>query len=142
MVTLIGALLGFLGSMIPEALSFIRERDDKKHELLILDMQLRQQQQGHSQHLDDIAIEHDTAQIRSLYRTFKHDIAWVNALNGTVRPVLAYAFFMLYAYVKLLQYHAYDAALPWQLWGPEDQAIFSAIISFYFGQRAFGKLRT
>ncbi len=142
MITLIGALLGFLGSMVPEALVFIRERDDKKHELLILEMQLRQQREGHSQRLDEIAVEHDATQMQSLYRTFRHDVPWVNALNGTVRPVLAYAFFLLYATVKMMHFAAYDDALPWQLWGQEDQAIFSAIISFYFGQRAFGKLRS
>lgn len=142
MVTLIGALLGFFGSMIPEALAFIRERNDKKHELLIMQMQLKQQREGYSQRLDDIAMQHDISQTQSLYRTFKHDVVWVNALNGTVRPVLAYAFFLLYASVKMIHVVSYDATLPWQLWGQEDQAIFSAIISFYFGQRAFGKLRS
>jgi hypothetical protein len=141
MITLLGALLGFLGSMIPEALNFLREKHDKQHELIILEMQLKQQREGHSQRLDEIAVQHDAQQMQSLYSTFHHNVPWVNALNGSVRPVLAYAFFLLYAVVKLMHLHYFDAALPWQLWGQEDQAIFSAIISFYFGQRAFGKAR-
>jgi len=60
------------------------------------------------------------------------------ALNGTVRPVIAYSFFALYASVKAIQF---SANLPWLLWTAEDQAIFAGIISFYFGQRAMSKLR-
>lgn len=141
MVTLVGALLGFLGSMIPEIISFFREREDRKHELKILAMQLEQQRAGHVQRLDEIALEYDATQMRHLYQTFRHHIPWVDALNGTVRPVMAYAFFLLYATVKLTQMASADMLLPWMIWGQEDQAIFSAIISFYFGQRAFGKLR-
>jgi hypothetical protein len=65
-------------------------------------------------------------------------IRWVDALNGTVRPVIAYSFFILYALVKGMQF---SAGLPWLLWTEEDQAIFAGIISFYFGQRAMSKLR-
>jgi hypothetical protein len=71
----------------------------------------------------------------------------VDALNGTVRPVLAYAFFLLYFTVKCMQFALIDwgqPPLPWQvqaLWGAEDQAIFAGIIAFYYGQRAMGKAR-
>jgi len=71
----------------------------------------------------------------------------VDALNGTVRPVIAYSFFMLYAAVKLLSYAAIAGsnAVPFvvihdTLWTEDDAAIFAGIISFYFGQRAMKKL--
>ena len=144
MVTMIGAVLGFFGSMIPEIVGLFRERADRQHELDILQLQLRQQEIGHHERLEEIRVAHDAAQMEALYATYRTHIAWVDALNGTVRPVMAYAFFLLYAAVKAAQ--CWMAAregevLPWLLWGEEDQAIFAAIVSFYFGQRAFGKAR-
>ena len=71
------------------------------------------------------------------------------SLNGTVRPVIAYCFFMLYAAVKFLSYAAiaHADAVPFvvlhdTLWTEDDSAIFAGIISFYFGQRAMSKLRS
>jgi hypothetical protein len=71
----------------------------------------------------------------------------VDALNGTVRPVLAYSFFLLYFVIKYMQFSMVDLAdpFPWQLemlWSVEDQAIFAGIISFYFDQRAMSKVRS
>jgi Holin of 3TMs, for gene-transfer release len=144
MVTLIGAILGFLGSMVPEILSLFKQRADRAHELAILALQREMREQAQSERLEEIRLVHDSAQMKALYTTYRTDIVWVDALNGSVRPVLAYAFFLLYATVKMLQFSVLDLGqplLPWQLWGEEDQAIFAAIISFYFGQRSFGKAR-
>ncbi len=80
----------------------------------------------------------DIAESRALYKTYNTGIKWVDVLNGTVRPVIAYSFFILYAVIKAMQF---SADLPWLLWTVEDQAIFAGIISFYFGQRAMSKLR-
>lgn len=144
MITLLGSLFGFLSAMLPEGLSFLRERADREHELKILSLQMEQQRLGHTQRLDEIRVQSDSAEMRALYKTYQSGVEWVDALNGTVRPVLAYSFFLLYAVVKLYQFGESDMSLPWtveRLWGEEDQAIFAGIISFYFGQRAFRKAR-
>ena len=70
----------------------------------------------------------------------------MDALNGSVRPVLAYSFFFIYTYIKFLQYNLIIISIDINdvfhiLWSLEDQAIFASIISFYFGQRALSKLR-
>jgi len=122
------------------------DHGDRRHELAILQLQMEQQAKGHSQRLEEIHTQADITKSRALYKTYATGVAWVDALNGTVRPVLAYAFFVLYALVKLLQFAAFDWGypLPWQLqalWSNEDQAIFAGIISFYFGQRAMQKVR-
>ena len=138
MITLIGALLGFIGSAFPDILKIWRDSADRKHELAILQMQMEQQKQGHTNRLEEINVQADIAESRALYKTYNTGIKWVDALNGTVRPVIAYSFFILYAVVKAMQF---SADLPWLLWTAEDQAIFAGIISFYFGQRAMSKLR-
>lgn len=137
MVTLMGAFLGFLGALLPEAMKLWRDQKDKAHELAILDRQLAAQEAGHSQRMEAIGEWADVAEMQALHATYTTHIRWVDALNGTVRPVLAYAFFLLYAYVKFQQV----AYTPWLLWEEGDRAIFAGIISFYFGQRAMQKYR-
>lgn len=138
MITLLGALLGFISSAFPDLLKIWRDAADRKHELAILQMQMEQQRQGHTNRLEEINVQADIAESRALYKTYNTGIKWVDALNGTVRPVIAYSFFILYAVIKAMQF---SADLPWLLWTAEDQAIFAGIISFYFGQRAMSKLR-
>ena len=146
MMTLLASLLGFVSSAFPDLLKLWRDAADRKHELTILRMQMEQQAQGHQQRLEEISVHADIAESRALYKTFYSGIKWVDALNGTVRPVLAYAFFLLYFTIKCMQFAVVDMAnpLPWHLdmlWSVEDQAIFAGIISFYFGQRAMSKVR-
>jgi hypothetical protein len=138
MITLIGSLIGFVSAAFPDLLKLFRDAQDRKHELRILEMQMEQQRQGHAQRLEEVGIQADIAESKALYKTYNTGIRWVDALNGTVRPVIAYSFFILYASVKVMQF---SADLPWLLWNEEDQAIFAGIISFYFGQRAMSKLR-
>ncbi|MFN8819216.1 MAG: hypothetical protein ACK5WY_04435 [Holosporaceae bacterium] len=138
MITLLGSLLGFLSAAFPDFLKFYQNAQDRKHELKILELQMQQQAQGHVNRLEEIQVNADIAESQALYKTYNVGIRWVDALNGTVRPVIAYSLFILYAAVKVMQF---SADMPWLLWTAEDQAIFAGIISFYFGQRAMAKLR-
>ena len=139
MITLLGSLLGFISSTFPDLLKLFRDASDKKHEITLLQMQMDFQAQGHQERLEEINTNADIAESQALYKTYTTGISWVDALNGTVRPVIAYSFFILYAAVKIMHY---SADLPWLLWTEDDQAIFAGIISFYFGQRAMSKLRS
>lgn len=146
MVTLLASLAGFISSIFPEILKLIKDSKDKKHELAIFDRQLEIQKSGINSRMQELAAYTDIAASKALYKTYKTGIYWVDALNGTVRPVLAYSFFMLYAAVKYLQYSALSYDIPLAayldiLWNQDDQAIFAGITSFYFGQRSLSKLR-
>ena len=147
MVTLLGSLIGFISAAFPDLLKIWRDAADRKHELTILEMQMAQAAQGHQQRLEEINAQADISESRALSKTYYSGIKWVDALNGTVRPVLAYSFFLLYFVIKCMQFAMVDLVdpLPWQitaLWSVEDQAIFAGIISFYFGQRAMSKVRS
>jgi hypothetical protein len=147
MITLLGSLLGFISAAFPDLLKIWRDSADRKHELTILQLQMQQQAQGHTNRLEEINVQAGISESRALYKTYNTSIKWVDALNGTVRPALAYAFFLLYASVKwaqisiLLDSSSLSQVLP-LIWQMEDQAIFAGIISFYFGQRAMSKLRS
>lgn len=144
MITLLASIAGFVTAAIPEFFKIFADRHRKSHELAILDREIEIQEKGLSRRLDQIGQNADISEIKALYSTYKSGIGWADALNASVRPVLAYSFFGLYAAVKLLQYQILinsDAQhlVAELLWTIEDQAIFAGIISFYFGQRAITK---
>ncbi len=149
MLTLIGSLLGFVSSLFPDLLRLFRERQDRQHELAILDRQMEMMRSGHQQRLDEIQVQADIAESQALYKSAAPTgVKWVDALAGTVRPVITYAFFALFAAVKGSALYVLISvegmllaqALP-QIWDPETQALFAAVMSFWFGQRALAKAR-
>ncbi len=145
MITLLASITGFISSIIPEILKILKDQNDKKHELNILDRQIESHKLGNTKFITELDYSKDIAENNNLYSTYKSGVNWVDALNGSVRPVLAYSFFIMYAGVKYLQYKTIknNAILIEYLdilWNIDDQAIFAGIISFYFGQRMFNKL--
>ena len=100
--------------------------------------------------VQELDIEAEIAETKGLYA---HDQSldsgtFVNALRGSVRPVLTYLFFVMFATVKgTLLYTAvttdginFETAVL-MIWDGETQAIFSAIVAFWFGNRAMSKAR-
>ncbi|MEY3197355.1 MAG: hypothetical protein RLZZ59_726 [Pseudomonadota bacterium] len=146
MVTLLASIAGFITSLIPEVLRFFKDRLDKQHELQIMEKQIRFSKNPGMRSPEEIYMTRDMIEQISLYSTYKTGINWVDALNGTVRPVLAYSFFLMYAAIKIIQYsYITRTTLLVEyidvIWSVDDQAIFASIVSFYFGQRAFSKIR-
>jgi hypothetical protein len=150
MLTLVGSILGFLGSAMPEAFKLFREAQDRKHELAILDRQMELQKLGHDQRLQEIQVQADVAESQALYTYANRPtgVPWVEALQATVRPVITYAYFAVFATVKLAVLISLlgDAAITstvafTTMWDGETQALFAAVMSFWFGSRAIEKLR-
>lgn len=146
MITLLASLAGFVSSIFPDIIKYFSDKNDKLHELSILDRQIDMQKSGHTQRIEEINVLGEIMEAKALYQTYSTGITWVDALNGTVRPILAYSFFFLYALVKMLQFisipEGSDVANYLEiLWTTEDQAIFAGIISFYYGQRTIAKIR-
>lgn len=150
MLTLLGSLLGFITSAFPQLLGLIRDWQDRRHELAILDRQMEMQRQGHTQRLEEIAVAADIAESQALYR---HDaqpsgVKWVDGLRSSVRPMITYAFFLLFAAVKGSGLYLLIAveglvlaeALP-RIWDDETAALFAAVVSFWFGARSLAKAK-
>ncbi len=142
MITLLASIAGFISSIVPEFIKYFKDINDKKHELNILDRQIEYNKANASRTLEEIHISREILEQASLYSTYKTNIKWVDMLNGSVRPMLAYSFFFMYMTVKYLQYKAISASAHVVeylnvIWNVDDQAIFAGVISFYYGQRTF-----
>lgn len=157
MIALLSALLGFISSATPDIFRLFRDARDREHELAILKLQMEHDKariaEGAAERqarLEAITLANEQAEQMSLNARLKEQLTgihWVDALAGSVRPVLTYSFFLLYAMVKTAQFHLLmHPVLPWAVgstmaqalvlvWSEEDIAIFSAIMAFWFGSR-------
>jgi hypothetical protein len=151
MLTLFGSLIGFIGSLIPDFLRLAKDSRDKVHELKILEYQIEWMKTTKKLELEVIQAGAESSEMRALYNhARKTGIKWVDTLSGTVRPCITYAFFLLYTVVKISQIIAiknitYDigwAQAITNIWHAEDQALFAAVMSFWFGQRALSKFHS
>ena len=138
-MTLLGSLLGFISSLVPQFFTFWQDRQDRKQELAIIDRQMGQARLGHQQRLEEINVQADITQSQALYQ---HDSQlkgspWVESLRASVRPLITYAFFALFASIKISALYvlvvdqgwSLATALP-QIWDEETQALFAGVISF------------
>lgn len=146
MITLFASIAGFITSIIPEILKFFRDKQDKLHELEIFEKQIKFSKIApNTKSPEEIYITSHLSERLALYSTYTTGISTIDTLNGSVRPILAYSFFIIYVAIKFIQYSEIsksDDVMKYIeiLWSLEDQAIFASIISFYFGQRTFSKL--
>lgn len=146
MLTLLGSLLGFIGSIVPEFFKNYQDKRDKSHELEILKLQLEQQKAGISERLEAVQIQSSANERQEMYKTFYSGNPSTDKLNAMVRPTIALGFFGLYCLIKIMAYFAIPnlenapfIIIYQTLWSEEDAAIFAGIISFYFGNRAMRK---
>jgi hypothetical protein len=92
------------------------------------------------------------AQRAELQAVYAHDMSlnegtstWVKNLRAIVRPTITFGFFGLLVFVDIgLFWYGWQQSqdfttLANMLWDDDTQALFSSIIAFHFGGRAFGK---
>ena len=150
MLSILGSLLGFASSAVPAITDSFARKQDNKHELDKMKMMAELRSAGYDHDLKAYEAmcadkEHD--------RLIQHDIA-INQSSGiiaglqkSVRPVITYAFFILFATIEIvLLMEALEKGTDFAeaiqlLWDDETKAIFAAIISFWFGSRAIDKAR-
>lgn len=149
MLTLLGSLLGLLGSAIPEFIKMFQDSKDKAHELKLMQFQadnaekLKQYDLQAQQIISDAGV--DTANVNLAIEAEKSisniKSEFVQSVNEMVRPVIALGFLFIYFAIKIMAYYHAPVDTPLiliyeTLWSGEDGAIFAAIISFYFGNRS------
>ena len=151
MISILGSLLGFGSSLIPEVLGFFRQGQANKQELAMLEAKAQYAQALSSLKLEELDAKAEIVETEKLY---EHDMAlaarggWVVSLQASVRPVITYLFMATFLAVEggivysLMTTKGADWVTALQAaWSEESQALFSAILSFWFGGRAMSKAR-
>jgi hypothetical protein len=147
MLSLLGSLLGFGTSFLPKVMDFFQDKQDKKHELAVMEVQIRQQKELADQKLEAINVEADIREIEALQKSMQPTgVVWIDAYRSSVRPTITYAFFLLFIFVEISAYLSLTAAgisglnAIQIIWDEETKALFAAVISFWFGGRAIARL--
>ena len=131
-------------------IDFFKEKEQKKSQLEQLKLQLEAKTKGVNL---DIKLMEAKASIEEQTSLIEHDISlgkqggFINSLRAFVRPFITYVFFLTFIGVKI--------TLVWNtiqnggdlvttlevIWDDETEALFAAIISFWFGSRAMPRLK-
>ena len=148
MISLLGSLLGFGTSFLPKVFEFFQDKSDKKHELAVMEVQIRQQKELATQKLEAVNVDADIREIESLHKSMQPTgVKFIDGLRGSVRPVITYAFFGLFVFVEVSAYigltaqgvSALDAANA--TFDEDIKALFAAVLSFWFGGRAIQRMK-
>jgi len=150
MLTLLGSLIGFLSSFAPSLIKLWQDKQDKQHELKLLEKQAELNLKLGELQLEakDMEVSQQTLQMaynfadpskwadRDIYKSFK---SIIYLLTSSVRPVVTYIFLVGYLYFK---WFIYLSTKDYNLvWTDEDMALFAGVISFWFGSREIMKAK-
>lgn len=146
---LAGTILGSMTELLPDVLGYFQKKQDNAHQLELLEVQHKFRKEEFEWNILELNTKADIdegADLRS------HDSSlsggwFIDALRASVRPVITYLFFGLFAAIKITAAIALMAngmilvdVLP-LLWDAATAAIFEAIVGFWFGSRATAKAR-
>tara|TARA_Y100000004_G_scaffold195630_1_gene263189 strand:+ start:5442 stop:5903 length:462 start_codon:yes stop_codon:yes gene_type:complete len=147
MMTLLGSLLGFGTSFLPEILNYFKRGQEQKHELQKMQMQMELMEKRSELKIEELDKEAEIKEAEGLYKHDNVDAGgFINALRGSVRPIITYAFFSLFVAIKVTALMSLMNQSGMQLsmaldmiWDDQTAGLFAAIMSFWFGNRAVGK---
>lgn len=166
-LTILSSFLGLAASAVPAFIAYFQMKQANKHELALLSLQMQWEVQRGQIQLQSIQAQGDVSEMlaRYAFAAPQGSATWADRLNVSVRPVITYGFFGLYAFIKIIltmvmliayPYSITKSApqLPWYdlliliadkltttVWGEGDHLIFATILSFWFGDRMFNKGR-
>lgn len=142
MLTLLGCALGFFASTVPYILRVCHNGQDRRHELAILDRRIEHLRFGNRSCPEDLFPDSHQSETQT-YSSGGQVSGWIDGLRASVRPLLLYLFFLLFTVVKFGALYVMVSldGVPviqalHQIWDPETQPLFAAVVSFWFGQRA------
>lgn len=160
MMTLLSTFMSFLAGGLPKILELLQDRQDKQHELQILQMQKERELQMAERGFmaqerieeiktDQIQIQADAQERQALYN---HDIEigkgasqWMINLRASVRPIVTYIFVLELAALNAAGvWYAYTQGVAFavameNVFSQDEMLILSSIIAFWFGSQAFSK---
>lgn len=146
-MTLLGSALGFASSFLPEVLNVFKQKQEHAQQLERMKLEMDLMARRSELQLTMLDKKAEIAEVEGLYA---HDASidaggFVNALRGSVRPVITYAFFGLFALTEaVIMLKVLRAGDDWTqavelMWTPEVSGLFAACLSFWFGGRSISK---
>jgi hypothetical protein len=154
MEALLGGVFGGLLRLAPEALKFFDQKNERKHELAMLDAEMRFAQVKGEIAMRQTEAQMTMAEVEAIGEAFKEQSATaqaagkvVAAISALVRPFVTYLFVIAYAAVKIATFSiALEQGGNWKevllnMWAEDDMAVLNMILSFWFVGRVYERTR-
>ena len=149
MISLLGSLLGFGTSFLPSILDYFKQAQAHKQKLEMMKLQGELLEKKSALRIQELDKQAEIKEVEGLY---KHDASldggkFVNALRSSVRPVITYIFMGLFIAVEIsIIVKFMETGGEWTeavnlLWSDEVAGLWSAILAFWFGNRAISKFQ-
>lgn len=145
MIALLGSLLGFGTSFLPQVLDFFKQKQEHKNKLELLELQGELAARGASLQLDILDKKAELEETKAIYNYANPTGGFSAGLAASVRPVITYLFFALFMATKVvIMLKVLEEGGDWKqavdlMFDAETQGLFAAVISFWFGQRSVSK---
>lgn len=150
--SIFGGLLGGLFRLAPEVLKWLDRKDERAHELAMLDKEMAFAQIKAEQQIHTVDAQVDMSQFDAIGKALDGQARmavaagkFVAGVSALVRPLVTYWVVALWSGVKVASMVlAYQTDGGWQQmllanWGPDDNAILSMILIFWFVGRTIDK---
>ena len=145
MITLLGSLLGFGTSFLPQVLDFFKSKQEHKNKLEELKLRGELQAMGVNLELQVLDKKAEIEETKAIYNYANPTSGFSAGLAASVRPVITYMFFALFMATKaVIMLRVMQDGGDWMqgvelMFDDETKALFAAVISFWFGQRSVSK---
>lgn len=145
MIALLGSLLGFGTSFLPQVMSFFQQKQEHKNKLDTMRLQGELAAQGVNLQLQVMDKQAEIEETKAIYTYANPSSGFASQLAASVRPIITYLFFALFMATKVvIMVRVVNSGGDWMqsvdlMFDDETKALFAAIISFWFGNRAVSK---
>lgn len=145
MIALLGSLLGFGTSFLPQVLDFFKQKQEHKNRLEELKLKGELFAQGVNLELQVLDKKAEIEETKAIYNYANPTAGFSAALAASVRPIITYLFFALFMATKVvIMLKVLQSGGDWMtgvdlMFDDETKALFAAIVSFWFGNRAVSK---
>lgn len=164
LTTILSSIVGLGGSLLPSALDYFKSKEENKHqiemrsldykqELVILDKQKEMKESEHKFAVEEAHLRFDEADMladarmneavinsgsKQLINTDSKIINFINALNASVRPIIAYLLIAFFIFVHTCPFFLDGAtvAMVNLIYTPEVHALIICVITYFFGNRS------
>jgi len=150
--SILGGLLGGIFRLAPEVLKWLDRKDERQHELDMLQKEMEFAKLRAEQAMHTVDAQVDMAQMDAIGKALEGQATmavaagkFVAGISALVRPLVTYWVVALWTGVKIASIVlVYQGGGTWQEmlmrnWGPDDNAILSMILIFWFVGRALEK---
>lgn len=149
---ILGGVVGGITRLVPEVMSYLDKKNERKHELSLGEQNLKLTQLQQAGQLAIADRQAEASQMVSALEAMKSGIEaqakptgirWVDAFSALIRPGVTSWLFLLYALYKgttmlmAIDSGASLAQLVPLMWTPADESMLSAVLTFWFVGRVW-----